>query len=316
MLATQIIARIQAMVAVELPVRNLFETPTVAELAEQIEQALRQEQRMETPPLVPISREQPLPLSFAQQRLWFLDQLEPNNTAYNIPLVLRLQGALKVDVLAQSLRELVNRHEILRTAFPTVNNQPIQISEPPDTFCLERVDLSMLAVEEREAAIQRYAHLHAMHVFHLEEGPLLKALLLTIRSQQEHVLLLTMHHIIADGWSLGILTRELTVLYNAFANGTSSPLPALPIQYADFAFWQRQWLQGSILDAQVAYWQQQLHEVVPLELPTDYPRPAIQTFQGAQEKLLISASLRDELKQLCIREEVTLFMVLAAAFQV
>src|SRR5216110_315467 len=125
-----------------------------------------------------------------------------------------------------------------------------------------------------------------------------------------------MHHIIADGWSLGILTRELTVLYNAFANGTSSPLPALPIQYADFAFWQRQWLQGSILDAQVAYWQQQLHEVVPLELPTDYPRPAIQTFQGAQEKLLISASLRDELKQLCIREEVTLFMVLAAAFQV
>ncbi|RPJ38734.1 MAG: amino acid adenylation domain-containing protein, partial [Planctomycetaceae bacterium] len=254
-------------------------------------------------------------LSFAQEQLWFLDQLKPDSAAYNIARAFRLSGPLDVAALTQSLNVVVQRHETLRTTFAARDGQPVQVVAPALTLELPVVDLRV-PMDRREAEIQRRASEEILRPFDLSCGPLLRVLLLRL-DDQEHVLLFVMHHIVSDGWSLGVLNRELSVLYEAFSGGRGSPLAELPFQYADFADWQRQRLQGEVLDRQLAYWKGKLGGVLPvLELPTDRPRGAVQTFVGSQCSFELSAELWESLKVVSQQEGVTMFMTLLAAFEV
>ena len=255
------------------------------------------------------------PLSFAQQRLWFLEQLEPGNPFYNQPGVVCLTGALNVAVLEQSFNEIIRRHEVLRTTFTVVERQPVQVIASTLVLKLPVVDLQKLPYADREKEVMRVATKEAQIPFNLVEGPLLRCTLLQL-DEAEYVLLFTMHHIISDGWSKGILIREMAALYEAFSTGQLSPLAELPIQYADFAAWQRQWLQAEILQSQISYWKKQLEGAsATLELPTDYPRPAIQTFRGTTYSFEQSVELSQALKKLSQQQGTTLFMTLLAAFQ-
>jgi alpha-ketoglutarate-dependent taurine dioxygenase/acyl carrier protein len=262
LLATQVISRVRSAFQVELPLRCLFESPTVAELAESIEAIAKAGQRLQAPPILPVPRDGKLPLSFAQQRLWLLDQLEPNNTAYNMPAALRLVGSLNIAALEQSFNEIARRHEVLRTTFTEVNGQPVQVIAPSLTLKIPIVDLQVLPETERDAEVLRLAAKETQLPFDLARGPLLRVTLLKL-GLSEHVLLLTMHHIVSDAWSDGVFIRELAALYEAFCAGQPSPLPELSIQYADFAHWQRQWLQGEVLETLLSYWQQQLAGTPP-----------------------------------------------------
>ena len=314
LLATQVVSRIREAFQVEMPLRRLFEAPTVAGLAESIDAGCGA--GLQAPPIVPVARDGGLPLSFAQQRLWFIDQLEPGGSVYNFPAAVRLKGPLNVVALKQSLDEIVKRHEVLRTTIAIVDGRPVQVVAPFLTLALPIVDLRDLPETEREAKVQRLATNEAQRPFDLAEGPLVRATVLRL-SEDEHVGLLTMHHIVSDGWSTGILIREMAVLYDAFSSDRLASLPELPIQYADFAHWQRDWLQGEVLETQLTYWKQQLLGAPPLlELPADHPRPAVQTFHGAHYSILLARTVGDELKALSRQESVTLFMTLLAAFQV
>jgi aspartate racemase len=266
------------------------------------------------PPILPIPRGQDLPLSFAQQRLWFLEQLQPGSAAYTMSAALRLKGLLNTTALEQSLCEIVRRHEIFRTTFSAVDGRPVQVISSVMDVKLRRVELQALPESERESETQQWSTQEAQRPFDLAQGLLMRAVLLHLAAE-EHVLLLTMHHIIFDGWSKGVFWRELTVLYDAFTAGKPSPLPELSIQYADFAHWQQQWLQGEVLETQLAYWKQQLAGLPTLQVPTDRPRPAVQTFHGARQSVVISLSLMQALKHLSQQCAVTLFMTLLAAFQ-
>ncbi|WP_375772564.1 non-ribosomal peptide synthase/polyketide synthase [Archangium gephyra] len=315
LLATQVISRLRATFGVELPLRTLFEAPTLEALALAITSASRATQASALPPLRPVERTGALPLSFAQQRLWFLDQLVPDSALYNLPACLRLEGALDTAALERGLTELVRRHEVLRTSFPSESGQPFQRIAPAAPLPLERTDLSALPANEREAQARRLLAEECRKPFSLARGPLLRALLLKL-DEQTHVLVLNMHHIVSDGWSMGVLSREVAALYEAFSQGQPSPLPELPVQYADFSAWQRKWLQGETLEAQFAYWRQQLAGAPQLlELPTDKPRPAEQSYRGATLSRAMPAALSRSLEALCQREGVTSFMVLLAAFQ-
>ena len=254
------------------------------------------------------------PASFAQQRLWFVSQLAPENPVFNLNGALRLTMPLSVGVLERSLDEIVRRHEALRTTFGTVDGQPVQMIAARSTSTLRLVDLRGLAEGDKAAEVMRLATAEARQPFDLARGPLLRTTLLQLGGQ-EHVFLLTLHHIVSDGWSVGLFWKELSTLYYAFAAGQSSPLPELPIQYADYALWQREWLQGDVLEQQLQYWKRQLADLPILQLPTDHPRPAVQSFRGAYCPVLFPPELTRELKGLSQREGVTLFMTLLAAFQ-
>ena len=217
-------------------------------------------------------------------------------------------------VLEQCLNEIISRHEIFRTTFPAVDGQPLQVISPLQPLTLSVRDISRLPEGEREVEVRRQATDEAALSFDLDRGPLIRARLLRL-GEQEHILFLTMHHIVFDGWSEGILFQELSVLYDSFSAGQSSPLSPLPIQYADFAVWQRQWLQGEVSDSQLAYWKKQLAGVSVLELPTDHPRPPVQTFRGSKRCFFVPKSLTERLKALSREEGTTLFMTLLAAFQ-
>src|ERR1051325_1054203 len=258
----------------------------------------------------------PSPLSFAQQRLWFIDQLEPNSSIYNIPAALRLKGALEVDALRRCLNEIVRRHESLRTTFNIGPDlQPLQSIAPRLELILRVEDLSGKPETEREAQVVRLASEEAQRPFDLSRGPLIRVRLLRL-SEEDHVLLFTMHHIISDGWSMGVLVHEMGTIYAAYAAGRKSPLEELPIQYADFAQWQREWLQGEVLEEQLAYWKKQLARLPPvLELPTDRARPAALSYRGATLNVEFNAALTDKLKELSRREGASLYMILLAAFQ-
>nr|QEO74483.1 condensation domain-containing protein [uncultured bacterium] len=260
-----------------------------------------------------------VPTSFAQQRLWFLNQLEPGSTAYNVPAAVRFSGTLDRGALERCLREIIRRHETLRTTIGVEGGQPVQIiAQPPGPGrpLLREVDLSGLAEGQgRSAEVLRLAREEAGRPFDLERGPLVRATLLRL-GEGEHVLLLTMHHIVTDGWSMGILLDEISALYGAYVRGEESPLSELPIQYADYAAWQRENLRGEALERQLSYWREQLRGApATLELPTDRPRPPVQTFRGAQEPFALSRELSERLKALSQREGATLFMTLLAVFQ-
>ena len=314
LLAIQVISRIRAVMGVELSVRSLFETPSVAGLAEQIEQKLRSGQARAMPPLVPVTRVQDLPLSFAQQRLWFMDQLQPESTAYLSTEVLHFQGVLNVEMLERSLEVLVRRHEILRTTFTVRAGQPIQVIHPSGCYCLPLIDLRGLRPERRECVAQQMARQEIQRPCDLTTGPLLRTYTLRLETQ-EHLILLTQHHIITDGWSNKVLMRELSILYRAFVAEQPSPLAPLPIQYADYALWQRNWLQGEILETQLAYWRRQLAGITPLKLPTDRSRSSAERNCGAAYSFAMSTNLFEALVHLSSQEQVTMFMTLLAAFQ-
>jgi amino acid adenylation domain-containing protein/non-ribosomal peptide synthase protein (TIGR01720 family) len=315
LLATQLISRVRDAFRIELPVRAIFEQPVLAGLAQEVEAALRTGPGLSAPPLERVPREAELPLSFGQQRLWFLDRLEPNSASYNISDVLRIRGPLNLAVLEKTLNEIVGRHEVLRTAFPTVDGEAAQVIAPELRIPLPVADLSGLTQAEREAEVRQLAMRQAQRPFDLAEGPLLRAQLLRL-SEEEHVACLTMHHIVSDAWSTGVLTKEIAALYRAFSENEPSPLSDLPVQYADFAHWQREWLQGEALESQLSYWKQQLQGGPSvLALPTDRPRPAVQTFRGARQPLELPSELSESLEALSRSEGATLFMTLLAAFQ-
>jgi len=313
LLATQLISRVRDAFGVEPSLRSVFEAPTVGSLARLVEEAVQAERGVAAPPITPAPRGGDLPLSFAQQRLWFIDQLEPGSPVYNLPSAVRLTGRLDVAALEQTVGEIVRRHEILRTTFETKGREPVQVVHPFEGFALPVVDLSRLDEEAREAEARRLAATETQTPFDLGRGPLMRASLLRL-GEGEHVLLVTMHHVISDGWSVGVLVREVAALYRAFREGRPSPLEELPLQYADFAAWQRGWLRGEALERHLAYWRQKLRAAPALELPTARPRPQAQHFRGARQSFVLPAELSAELKALSKREQATLFMTLYAAF--
>ncbi|MEW6738102.1 MAG: condensation domain-containing protein, partial [Acidobacteriota bacterium] len=255
------------------------------------------------------------PLSFAQQRLWFIDQFLPGNPVYNIPIALCVVGALNLTALEQSLSEILRRHEALRTVIINRDGQPVQSICPPPKIVLHYYDYRHLPREEREVEASRMLTEQASQPFDLGQGPLLRASILQL-DQEEHLLMFLIHHIVTDGWSMGIFVRELVTLYDAFCAGQPSPLSELPIQYADFAVWQREWLQGEVLEKQLGYWRELFVDGVPvLELPTDKPRPTVQTFNAARIAFQVSNNVCKGLKILSQQEESTLFMVLLAGWQ-
>ncbi|MDQ3258818.1 MAG: condensation domain-containing protein, partial [Acidobacteriota bacterium] len=315
LLATQVTSRIRKTFQVELPLRAFFESPTVTQLAARIEAARQTNEGLETPPLLPVSRDVELPLSFAQERLWFIDQLEPGVSAYNSPDAIRLKGQLNIITLQQTLDMIVARHEVLRTTFAAVHGRPVQVIAESGAVGVPVVDLSNLPESKLEAEAQRLVMEEAQLPFDLSRGPLIRARLLRL-GEEEHILVLTMHHIVNDGWSAGVLFRELGALYKAYSEGGPSPLEELPIQYADYAVWQREWLRGEVLEKQLSYWRAQLAgSPAILELPTDRPRPAVQSFHGAYQSRLLSENLSEALRKLSRQEGVTLFMTLLAGFQ-
>ena len=283
------------------------------------EQGLSSEKdaRLQAPPIVPVPRDgEGLPLSFAQQRLWFLNQLEPESAAYNVYGAMRLSGQLDVPVLEQAFNKIVRRHEALRTTFVMVDGQARQVIAPALRMPLPVVDLGALPELERGAEVQRLARAEAQRLFDLTTGPLVRCMLLRL-AEKEHVLLLTMHHIVSDGWSIGIFFREMVTLRQAYRAGQPAPLPELPVQYADFAVWQREWLQGEVLEEQLSYWEEQLAGApLVLELPTDRPRPPIQSYRGACRSMILPEALVEGLNALSRREETTLFMTLLTTFGV
>ncbi|WP_286191325.1 non-ribosomal peptide synthetase [Comamonas sp. JC664] len=316
LLATQLVSRVRESFQVELPLRDVFESPTVERLARRLESADPTPSALEAPPLRRASRERALPLSFAQQRLWFLDQMESGGAFYNVPVAVRLRGALDSRALERSFDALVRRHESLRTTFQARGGTPVQVVSDATDIRLDVVDLRPWLEAERSIEARRIADAEALRPFNLETGPLLRATLVR-KGEEEHELVVVMHHIVSDGWSMGILVKELVALYGAFSEGKASPLPELPVQYADYAVWQREWLQGEVLEEQLGYWRRVLEGApAALELPTDKPRPAVQSYRGGTKGLEWPKGLWGEVKALAQSEGATPFMVLLAAFQV
>ncbi|HVR96838.1 MAG TPA: amino acid adenylation domain-containing protein [Thermoanaerobaculia bacterium] len=311
LLATQAVSRARVAFGVELPLRALFDRPTVAGLAVVVEAARRGGEAFAAPPLVPRTRSGNPPLSFAQQRLWFFDQLVPGSAAYNMPVAVRFAGPLDVAALAGALAEVVRRHESLRTTFQEEDGQPVQVIAEPGGFVLPLADLSALPPETREEEARRLAAENLLRPFDLARGPLFRPLGVRLAAD-DHLLPATMHHVVSDGWSMGVFVREVGALYSAAVGGGPSPLPELPVQYADYAVWQRGWLSGEALEAEIAWWRDELAGLPPhLELAADRPRPPVQTFRGASRSLPVG----DEILTLARRERATPFMTWLAAFQ-
>ena len=316
LLAMQLMMRVREQFGVDLPLRQLFERPALADFAARILELELSENaaHQEAAPIERIARDGEIPLSFAQQRMWFLDQLEPDSSLYNIPFAVRVQGVIDASLLGRCFQEIVSRHEILRTTFANHSGQPVQVIAPSLDLPLTEIDLRDLPQEEREAEAGRLTAAEAQTSFDLENGPLLRVTVVHL-AERESLLLLTMHHMIADGWSLGVLMKEIGVLYQAFAQGRPAPLGELPLQYADYASWQRAFLQGDVLEGQIEYWKEQLKGPLPvLQLPTDRPRPAQRSIRGAHRTLVLPRTLTQALQELSRRESTSLYMTLLTAF--
>jgi amino acid adenylation domain-containing protein len=315
LLAVQVMSRLRKVFQVDVPLRVLFDAPTVAGLARHVEEVRRATQSLPASPLKAVGREGAVPLTMTQEHLWGLDRLLPGAPFSNMPYAVRLTGPLNVTALERSFNEIIKRHEALRTTFTTVAGQPAQVIAPTLRLSSPVEDLCALPRVEREATAQRLTRTAALYFFDLENGPLLKVRLLRL-SEQEHILLLTMHHIISDGWSWGVLLYELTVLYDAYSQSRASPLPDLSMQYADYAHWQHQWLHSEAGTAQLAYWERQLRAPLPiLDLPTDRPLPTELSLHTARQSFQLPQDLTVALARLSRQEDTTLFMTLVAAFK-
>jgi amino acid adenylation domain-containing protein len=318
LLATQAVSRVRQAFGVELPLRTFFGAPSVAAVAAEVAALRLGGGEADVPPILPVPRGGSLPLSFAQERLWFLDRLEARTLAYNEAAAFRMEGPLDVATFRWSLDELLRRHESLRTAFPEVDGQPVQIFRSPAPFEIPLVDLSAIPQTSppvrHDAEVRRLALAHAARPFSLAQGPLVRGLLMRL-STTDHAVLFSFHHIIFDGWSAGIFARELSALYSARIANAPSPLPPLPIQYADFAAWQRQWLQGEVLERQIAWWRERLTGIPVLELPTDRPRPILPEAPSGQRYPVLPPALTEALRTLSRSRGATLFMTVLAGFQ-
>ena len=316
LLASRFLAQLYQAQQIDLPLRKVFDLPTLAQIAALVAQTWKSAARSDIHLLTRIASEQFFLASFAQQRLWFLDQLQHGSPVYTMSEAYSFKGDLNVVTLEQSLNDIVKRHESLRTTFLMKDEQLVQRVIPNLTLQLPIDDLQELAVTARETSLMRIATAEARQPFDLETGPLLRARLVRV-TPREHVLVVTLHHSISDGWSMAIFYQEISTLYAAYSQGLPSPLVDLPIQYADYALWQREWLQSRTLEPQLAYWKQQLAGVPPvLEVPTDKSRPSIETFRGAYATFMLPVSLISELENRAQKQGGTLFMVLLAAFQI
>ncbi|MCG6136127.1 MAG: amino acid adenylation domain-containing protein [Nostoc sp. LLA-1] len=316
MMAVELQNCIETNFGVQIPAVKFLDGVNVAQLAMQINEQLTTGNAIASPKITAVETTiGEYPLSFAQQRLWFFDQLNPGSPFYNIPIAARLTGVVNLAVLKQSFNTIIQRHAVLRTSFITNKGKPLQVIAPTLTISIPIIDLEKLEQTEQTAALQQLMRSEARHSFDLSNGSLLRCTLVRLH-ETEHIMLLTIHHIAADGWSMGVLLRELAVFYEAFTTEKPPAIAKLPIQYQDFAVWQQNWLQQDVLKTQLTYWQQQLNKPLPvLDLPTDYPRPAVQSFTGTKREFALSKSLTEALKVLSRQEGVTLFMMLLAAFK-
>jgi len=314
LLVTQVLARVREHLKVELPVRSLFEAPTVEQFARLLEEQLSRGGQSELTSIARVSREGELPLSYAQQRMWFFEQLAQGTSAFNMAAGVRLQGSLNVAALEQTFSEIMRRHEGLRAVFPAVNGEPRQVIQPPRRFQLPLTDLSHLPAAEREVQAARLAQEETLRKFDLERGPLVRPTLLKL-SEQEHILFCALSHIIADDQSFEVVISEMSQLYSAQMQGDPSPLSELSVQYVDYAAWQRQWLQGEELERRLTYWRRQLADAPErLNLPHQRIRPKVQTFKGARHFTQITADQLQALRDLSQREGMTLFMTMLSGF--
>ena len=312
LMATRLVSRIRATLGIEVAIRTLFECPKVAQLREGLRATERQRGRLERQ-----ARPERLPLSYAQQRLWFLHQLQGRSTEYNMPEAFRLRGELDRDALRKAVNTIVERHESLRTHFAEVDGEPVQVIRPGLWIEVPVEDLSALGEEEvRQERIEQALREEAEEPFDLSRGPMLRMKLLKL-GEQEHILMRTIHHIVSDGWSQGVFNREFMALYEAYREGGENPLAPLPVQYADFALWQRAWLEAGALDEGLMYWKHHLAGIPErLELPTDRMRPAMQTFAAEACGMKLPAGLSRALKQLSQANQATLYMTLLSIFAV
>ncbi|MFL6286496.1 MAG: amino acid adenylation domain-containing protein, partial [Pyrinomonadaceae bacterium] len=315
LLATQVVSRVRQLMGVEMPLRLMFEEPTVAALARHVAAAKGTGSTQSPAAVTRVGRDRDLELSYAQQRLWLIEQIEPGAAAYHIPSAVALRGRLDAEALAAALREIVRRHESLRTRFVSHEGRPAQVVEQDVELEVQTVDLSTLSEAERGGRVEELAREEARRPFDLTRAPLIRATLLRL-SDEEHVLLTTMHHIVSDGWSMGVLVSELRALYEAYSAGQASPFQELPIQYADYAAWQRGWLQGEVLERQLSYWRETLAGAPELlEVAGDHARLTAPTYEGALESMSLPEELSGKLRELARREGVTLYMLLLAAWQ-
>jgi amino acid adenylation domain-containing protein len=314
LLVTQAILRVRDILKVEMPIRSLFESPTVAEFASLIKSRISEGAPQEFAPIERVSRDEELPLSYAQQRMWFFEQLAGGSASFHIPLGVRVKGALNVAALEQTFGEIIRRHESLRTVFPSIDDNPRQVIEAPNAFSLPVVDLSVLSADDRERLAGELAQKETVRLFDLAKGPLLRLTLMRL-SDEEHIIICTMHHIIADGQSFEVVVAEMSQVYAALNEGRPSPLAELSVQYVDYAAWQQQWLQGEELETRLNYWRKQL-EGAPLRmsLPQQQTRGKVQRFEGARQEMTIAPELVERLKELTRREGATLLMTLFSGF--
>ena len=316
LLVTNAILRVREILKVELPIRSLFEAPTVAEFADVITKRINEGSTAELTSIERISRESELPLSYAQQRMWFFEHLAGGSASFHIPLGVRLKGSLNLAALEQTFGEIIRRHESLRTVFPAIDDRPVQVIQAPTRFHLPLVDLTTLRAEEREQQAARLAQQEALRRFNLATGPMVRPTLMRL-DQEEHIIICTMHHIIADGQSFEIVIAELSKLYAAMSEGQPSPLAELTVQYVDYASWQRQWLQGGELESRLNYWRTQLAGAPQrMSLPQQQSRRKAQAFKGARQEVALSPELVESLKELTRREGLTLLMTLLSGFVV
>ena len=316
LLATQLVSRMREVFEVDVSLRVVFERPTIVALAEEVTRLWREEQKASaTPPIIRVSRDQPLPLSYSQQRMWLMYRLAPEGTAYNMPFASRQMGPLNKSALRSTIDAICRRHEAFRTTFAMTGEGPVQIVSPFRSPHWVEVDLSRLPDEQRRQEAARLVEQEANQPFDLEKGPLARFLLIEI-GPEDHVLVLTMHHIIGDQWSFGVIGSEFALFYNEFCRGEVPSAKPIPFQYADYAVWQRLCLTDDWLSTQLDYWQKKLAGLSKLSLPTDYPRPVVQTFNGSHCMLELPASLIERLKQFSAEHNATVFMTLLACFQI
>jgi amino acid adenylation domain-containing protein len=315
LLATQVISRVREVLGVEVELRAMFEKPTVGGLAEEVERERREGGGIVAPAIEAVSREGELPLSFAQQRLWFIHQLEPESAAYNIPYAVRLEGELDINALRQSLTEVVRRHEVLRTRYESRGGQAVQVIEEASEVEVREWDVSELGEGEREEESREIARREGGRAFSLERGPVIRAGIVRL-SREDHILVLTMHHIATDGWSTGVLMREFGSLYEGIREGAPSRLRELEVQYGDYAVWQKQWLQREVLEEQLEYWGPRLTGVTVLELPADKRRPSVASHRGGTISQKFSPVITQGLKAVSRQHGATLFITLLTTFKV
>lgn len=314
LLVTQVLARVRDYLKIELPVRSVFESPTLGEFSQLVQEHLSHGQQSEQTTIPKVPREAELPLSFSQKRMWFFEQLSSGTSAFNIALGVRLKGALNVDALEQTFGEIIRRHEGLRTVFPESKGQPVQVIQAPARLNLPIADLSTLPDEERELQAARLAREETLRVFNLSTGPLVRPTLLRM-NDHDHIVICTMHHIIGDGQSFEVLIAEMSQIYSAFSQGKPSSLSEVSIQYVDYAAWQQQFVQGDELEKRLAYWRKQLAEAPDrLNLPLAHSRPKVQKFGGAFQEFRLSKELNEALRELCRREGLTLYMTMLSAY--